>query len=115
MRRLAQCALVAVLGVGAAGRVNAQVVAGIPDYVNPHGGSGILAAANVGMILSPDANKAKAAALTGGIGLGPLFVTASLGTLKVRATGGEQRFTVAGGFVQVRDNVVRVVAEQAQA
>ncbi len=80
MRRLAQCALVAVLGVGAAGRLSAQVVGvGIPDYVNPSGGTGILAAANFGMITSPDGQKGKAIALAGGMGLGPLFVTASVG------------------------------------
>ncbi len=45
----------------------------------------------------------------------PLLALLGKGTLKVRAARGEQRFTVAGGFVQVRDNVVRVVAEQAQA
>ncbi len=45
----------------------------------------------------------------------PLLALLGKGVLKVRAGGGEQRFTVAGGFVQVRDDVVRVVAEQAQA
>ncbi len=45
----------------------------------------------------------------------PLLALLGKGVLKVRAAGGEQRFTVAGGFVQVRDDVVRVVAEQAQA
>ncbi len=43
----------------------------------------------------------------------PLLALLGKGVLKVRASGGEQRFTVAGGFVQVKDDVVRVVAEQA--
>ncbi len=43
----------------------------------------------------------------------PLLALLGKGVLKVRASAGEQRFTVAGGFVQVKDDVVRVVAEQA--
>ncbi len=43
----------------------------------------------------------------------PLLALLGTGVLKVRAGAGEQRFTVAGGFVQVKDDVVRVVAEQA--
>ncbi len=43
----------------------------------------------------------------------PLVALLGTGTLKVRAAQGEQRFTVAGGFVQVHGNVVRVVAERA--
>jgi F-type H+-transporting ATPase subunit epsilon len=43
----------------------------------------------------------------------PLLALLGKGQLVVGASGGEQRFTVAGGFVQVRDDVVRVVAEQA--
>lgn len=44
----------------------------------------------------------------------PLLALLGKGALVVGATEGELRFTVAGGFVQVRDDVVRVVAEQAQ-
>lgn len=43
----------------------------------------------------------------------PLVALLGRGVLTVRAAGGELRFRVAGGFVQVRDDVVRVVAEQA--
>ncbi len=43
----------------------------------------------------------------------PLLALLGKGVLKVRAGAGEQRFSVAGGFVQVKDDVVRVVAEQA--
>ena len=45
----------------------------------------------------------------------PLLALLGKGTLRVRAAQGERRFTVAGGFVQVKGNVVRVVAEQAGA
>lgn len=82
MRRLAQCALVAVLGVGAAGRLSAQVL-GIPYYVNPKGGSGLMVAANVGRATSDSAGtsfKGTGLAVTGGIGAGPLYITASAGT-----------------------------------
>ena len=44
----------------------------------------------------------------------PLLALLGTGTLKVRAPQGERRFTVSGGFVQVRGNVVRVVAERAE-
>ncbi len=43
----------------------------------------------------------------------PLLALLGTGVLTVRASGGERRFRVAGGFVQVRGDVVRVVAEQA--
>lgn len=43
----------------------------------------------------------------------PLLALLGKGQLVVGGSGGEQRFTVAGGFVQVRDDVVRIVAEQA--
>ncbi len=45
----------------------------------------------------------------------PLVALLGKGVLKVRAAQAEQRFTLAGGFVQVKDDVVRVVAEQALA
>ncbi len=37
------------------------------------------------------------------------------GTLRVSGAGAERRFTVAGGFVQVVDDQVRVVTERASA
>ena len=43
----------------------------------------------------------------------PMLALLGRGILTVRASGGEKRFTVGGGFVQVRNNVVRVVAEEA--
>lgn len=45
----------------------------------------------------------------------PFLSLLGTGALSVRAADGEHRFSVAGGFVQVVDNVVRVVAEQADA
>ncbi len=44
----------------------------------------------------------------------PMLVLLGKGVLRVRLKdGGEQRFQVGGGFVQVRANTVRVVAEEA--
>jgi F-type H+-transporting ATPase subunit epsilon len=46
----------------------------------------------------------------------PMLALLGQGTLTVTlADGGRQRFSVGGGFVQVRANTVRVVAEQAAA
>ncbi|HEY2806438.1 MAG TPA: ATP synthase F1 subunit epsilon [Gemmatimonadales bacterium] len=43
----------------------------------------------------------------------PMLALLGRGILRVKAAGGERRFKVGGGFVQVRANVVRVVAEEA--
>ena len=46
----------------------------------------------------------------------PMLALLGKGVLKVRVKeGGEQRFRVAGGFVQVRSNTVRLVTEEAVA
>jgi len=46
----------------------------------------------------------------------PLLALLGKGTMKVRLReGGERRFKVAGGFVQVHANTVRVVTEEAAA
>ncbi len=46
----------------------------------------------------------------------PMLALLGKGILKVRLKGGgEQRFRVSGGFVQVRANTVRLVAEEAVA
>ena len=45
----------------------------------------------------------------------PFLSLLGSGPLVVRAPEGEQRFTVAGGFIQVVDDAVRVVAETAAA
>ena len=44
----------------------------------------------------------------------PFLCLLGAGPLVVRAAAGDQRFTVAGGFIQVVDDVVRVVAEKAE-
>ena len=41
----------------------------------------------------------------------PFMTLLGQGTLSVRSAGGTRRFTVRGGFLQVVDNRVRVVAE----
>lgn len=45
----------------------------------------------------------------------PLMTLLGTGVLRVDTTGGEQRFTVTGGFLQVVDDMVRVVTEHASA
>jgi ATP synthase F1 epsilon subunit len=45
----------------------------------------------------------------------PLMTLLGRGTLRVDTAGGEQRFQVDGGFLQVVDDTVRVVTEQATA
>lgn len=45
----------------------------------------------------------------------PMLALLGSGLLTLRTVEGDRTFTVAGGFVQVRSNVVRVVAEQARA
>ncbi|MFN9204543.1 MAG: ATP synthase F1 subunit epsilon [Gemmatimonas sp.] len=45
----------------------------------------------------------------------PLMTLLGRGTLRVDTATGEQRFTVAGGFLQVVDDQVRVVTEEASA
>ncbi|HKV52825.1 MAG TPA: ATP synthase F1 subunit epsilon [Gemmatimonadaceae bacterium] len=43
----------------------------------------------------------------------PMITALGAGTLRVENAGSTQRFSVAGGFLQVVDNQVRVVTEQA--
>ncbi|MFN9087504.1 MAG: ATP synthase F1 subunit epsilon, partial [Gemmatimonadaceae bacterium] len=43
----------------------------------------------------------------------PLMTLLGRGVLRVDTAGGEQRFQVDGGFLQVVDDAVRVVTEQA--
>jgi len=45
----------------------------------------------------------------------PMLALLGRGVLTVRQAGGVRRFQVGGGFVQVRSNTVRIVAEQATA
>lgn len=45
----------------------------------------------------------------------PLMTLLGQGTLRVDTDSGEQRFIVSGGFLQIVDDQVRVVTEQASA
>jgi F-type H+-transporting ATPase subunit epsilon len=45
----------------------------------------------------------------------PLMSLLGRGTLRIDTAEGEKRFTVAGGFLQIVDDTVRVVTEQATA
>ncbi len=45
----------------------------------------------------------------------PLMTLLGNGTLRVESSQGVRRFTIAGGFLQVVDDIVRVVTEQATA
>ncbi|MDQ3696854.1 MAG: ATP synthase F1 subunit epsilon [Gemmatimonadota bacterium] len=47
-------------------------------------------------------------------GHAPMMTLLAHGTLRLTAAGGEQRFTVVGGFLQVVDDHVRVVTERAE-
>jgi F-type H+-transporting ATPase subunit epsilon len=48
-------------------------------------------------------------------GHAPMMTLLGLGTLRVTRGTEERRFTVEGGFLQVVDDVVRIVTEQARA
>ena len=62
-------------------------VAGIPVYYNPRGGTGVSVAGNLGF-LSSDGGDGKGFAVTGGIGAGPAYITASVGQFNPAAVGG---------------------------
>jgi F-type H+-transporting ATPase subunit epsilon len=48
-------------------------------------------------------------------GHAPMMTLLGTGTLRLGSGGGEQRFSIEGGFLQVIDNHVRVVTEKAAA
>lgn len=101
MRRLGALTVVSVLGLAAAGQVTAQV-AGIPYYVNPRGGTGVMAAVNIGSTSSDNAaSEGKAVAVTGGVGAGPLFITATAGQFNPDPAGADN-VTTFGGTVGTR-------------
>jgi F-type H+-transporting ATPase subunit epsilon len=64
-----------------------------------------------------EATQVVAPAYDGEVGIltdhAPMMALLGRGTLRVAASAGEQRFMVDGGFLQVVDNQVRVVTEQA--
>jgi F-type H+-transporting ATPase subunit epsilon len=65
-----------------------------------------------------DASAVVAPAFDGEVGIlprhAPFLTLLGRGTLTISASGGAQRFAVAGGFLQVVEDVVRVVAERAE-
>lgn len=69
------------------------------------------------ILFEGDAVSVVAPAYDGLIGIlprhAPMLALLGRGVLAVRSGMGERHFRVAGGFVQVRANVVRVVAEEA--
>lgn len=66
-----------------------------------------------------DAESVVAPAFDGEVGIltghAPMLTLLGNGTLRLGAAAGGQRFEVSGGFLQVADNQVRVVTEQAAA
>jgi F-type H+-transporting ATPase subunit epsilon len=65
-----------------------------------------------------EGNSVVAPAFDGEVGIlpghAPMMTLLGRGTLRVASGGSEQRFTVEGGFLQVVDDVVRVVTEKAR-
>lgn len=65
-----------------------------------------------------EATQVIAPAFDGEVGIltghAPMMTLLGRGTLRVDREGTEQQFTVAGGFLQVVDNQVRVVTEHAE-
>lgn len=65
-----------------------------------------------------EATQVIAPAFDGEVGIltghAPMMTLLGRGTLRVDRDGTEQQFTVAGGFLQVVDNQVRVVTEHAE-
>jgi F-type H+-transporting ATPase subunit epsilon len=65
-----------------------------------------------------EAESVVAPAFDGEVGIlshhAPMLTLLGTGQLRVRAGGGEQRFAVAGGFLEVADDRVRVVTERAE-
>ena len=88
---------------------------------HPHGGSLTVEVVSPEAILyQGGAGSVVVPAYDGLVGIlprhAPMLALLGKGMLTIRGgEKGEQRFKVGGGFVQVRDNTVRVVAEEASA
>ena len=71
------------------------------------------------VLFEGDVESLVAPALDGEVGVlthhAPMMTLLGRGTLRVDTAEGEQRFRVEGGFLQVVDDAVRVVTEQATA
>lgn len=65
-----------------------------------------------------EAESVVAPAFDGSLGIltghAPMVTLLGRGTLRLARRGAEERFTVAGGFLQVAENRVRVVTERAE-
>jgi len=70
-------------------------------------------------VFEGEADAVSAPAYDGQVGIlprhAPFLTMLGTGRLTVRSAGGTRTFRVQGGFLQVVDNTVRVVAEQASA
>ena len=66
-----------------------------------------------------EADSLVAPAFDGQVGImsmhAPMLTLLGAGELRLNATGGERRFTISGGFLEVADDRVRVVTERAEA
>ncbi|MDQ2931450.1 MAG: ATP synthase F1 subunit epsilon [Gemmatimonadota bacterium] len=69
------------------------------------------------VLFEGDATSVVAPAFDGELGIltghAPMITSLGTGTLRVESGAGTQRFSVEGGFLQVVDDQVRVVTEQA--
>ena len=69
------------------------------------------------VLFEGEAETVVAPAFDGEVGIltghAPMMTLLGRGTLRVGAAGGDRRFQVEGGFLQVVDNQVRVVTERA--
>ena len=70
------------------------------------------------VLFEGEAESVVAPAFDGEVGIlsrhAPMLTLLGKGTLKLAAAGGDRRFTVEGGFLQVADDHVRVVTEHAR-
>jgi F-type H+-transporting ATPase subunit epsilon len=70
------------------------------------------------LLFQGEATSVVAPAYDGEVGIlanhAPMMTLLGDGTLRLATPGGEERFTVSGGFLQVVDNQVRVVTESAR-
>jgi hypothetical protein len=91
MMIIRQAGLGAALALGMAAFAEAQV-AGIPVYYNPSGGTGFSVAGNLGFP-NDDAGGGSAYAVSGGLGAGPLYFTATLGRRDLDQAGVDAEMT----------------------
>ena len=65
-----------------------------------------------------EADSLVAPAFDGQVGImsmhAPMLTLLGTGELRLTASGGDRKFTVSGGFLEVADNRVRVVTERAE-